>query len=122
MDKQKIYIIVAIVSVIGMIVSYIIYKKKKEEDEKKLLASSTGGQGNTQELSGTGAIVFIIIFLLIFVVSIGFSIYQTMTRYSIAKMAIANGDTALGAAALSPEISSGIRSLGGLGLLGGSLF
>jgi hypothetical protein len=119
MEQKYILAIILVISVIGAIVSYRIYKKKKEEEEKQAktatLAGSTSysySSTSTEPVNDKAGLWFFALFLIIILLVIGFSIYENVMRYKIAAKAIEKGDSAVGIAALTPEISRGLNFLG----------
>jgi len=116
-NKNNLYIIVGVVSLIGLIGSIYYYRQqKKKEAAQKLIAASTGQPA--QQLSTGWIILIIVLFLTVFIGSIVYSIYNTSRRYKIAEEAIKQGNTGVGVAVLAPEISMGINAgLRGLGSL-----
>lgn len=117
-NKNNMYLIIAgVVSLIGLTGSLYYYRQqKKKEEEQKLIAASTGEPVTVS--GGTWVIVIIVLFLIAFISIIGYSIYSTTRRYRIAEEAIKQGNSSVGVAALSPEISMGINAgLRGLGSL-----
>jgi hypothetical protein len=117
-NNNNVYLIIGVVSLIGLIGSLYYYRQqKKKEAEQKLIAASTGEP--VKSSSGIWIIVIIVLFLIALIAAFGFSIYSTTRRYRIAEEAIKQGNTGVGVAALSPEISMGINA----GMRGfGSLF
>jgi len=116
-NKNNVYLIVGVVSLIGLIGSLYYYRQqKKKEAEQKLIAASTGQPA--EQVSMVWVVLFIVLFLTIFIGSIAYSIYNTSRRYKIAEQAIKQGNTGVGVAVLAPEISMGINAgLKGLGSL-----
>jgi len=116
-NKNNLYIIIAVISLIGLIGSLYYYRQqKKKEAEQKLIASSTGQPA--EPVNTVWIVLFIVLFLIVFIGSIVYSIYNTSRRYKIAEEAIKQGNTGVGVAVLAPEISMGINAgLKGLGSL-----
>ncbi len=116
-NKNNLYIIIAVISLIGLIGSVYYYRQQKKKEAKlKLIAASTGQPA--QQLSTGWIILIIVLFLTVFIGSIVYSIYNTSRRYKIAEEAIKQGNTGVGVAVLAPEISMGINAgLKGLGAL-----
>ena len=119
MEQKYILAIILVISIIGAIVSYRIYKNKKEEEEKKAktatLAGSTSysySSTSTEPVNDKAGLLFFGLFFVIIILVIGFSIYENIMRYKIAAKAIEKGDSAVGIAALTPEISRGLNFLG----------
>lgn len=119
MEQKYILAIILVISIIGAIVSYRIYKNKKEEEEKKAktatLAGSTSysySSTSTEPVNDKAGLWFFGLFFVIIILVIGFSIYENIMRYKIAAKAIEKGDSAVGIAALTPEISRGLNFLG----------
>lgn len=120
MEQKYILAIILVISIIGAIVSYRIYKKKKDEEEKQAKTATLAGSTTSYSYSSTSTtpvndkagLWFFALFLIIILVVIGFSIYENVMRYKIAAKAIEKGDSAVGIAALTPEISRGLNFLG----------
>lgn len=72
-----------------------------------------GADGKLRTEEGTSAlgIGLVIVFILVFVAIAYFSLKATMTRYSMAENAMAQGNTGLAAVMLSPEIGAGIGDI-----------
>ena len=119
MEQKYILAIILVISIIGAIVSYRIYKNKKEEEKKAktaILAGSTTSYSysstSTEPVNDKAGLLFFGLFFVIIILVIGFSIYENIMRYKIAAKAIEKGYSAVGIAALTPEISRGLNFLG----------
>lgn len=76
----------------------------KYDSNGKLMATTTN-----KDFTNNPVLGFFIIFFVVII--IGAMIYTTILRYKIAYASISSGNTAIGMAALSPEIGSGIGSI-----------
>jgi hypothetical protein len=109
--------IFAIVTIISLIVIYKRYIKEKNVGDNaatvRIIKYDSAGNiqsDNTQPQNTVSPVLgFTILFF--FLLIMGTIFYITILRYRIAYKAIDSGNTALGLAALSPEIGSGIGSI-----------
>lgn len=117
-NNNKLWIAIAISVIIIIIITTISYKKyikpSKSDNIVKVSKYNSAGQllssTTSQEKSNTNPVLgFFIIFLVI--ILFGVIIYITFMRYKIAYKSVETGNTALGIAALSPEIGSSIKNL-----------
>jgi NADH:ubiquinone oxidoreductase subunit 3 (subunit A) len=117
-SKNKLWIAIAISVIIIIIVTTFSYKKyikpkrsgnivrvSKYDSSGKLLSSTT----SPEKPVSNPVLGFFFIFF--FMIIIGGFLYVTIIRYRIAYKSVESGNTALGIAALSPEIGSGISNL-----------
>lgn len=118
-DKnKKLWISISISLIIIIVVTIFSYKKyikpkratnvvtvSRYDSSGRLLSSTT-----KPETPETNPVLgFFIIFL--FIIIIGGIFYMSTMRYRVAYKSIESGNTTLGLAALSPEISSSIKNL-----------
>lgn len=109
--------IFAIITVISLIVIYKKYIKEKNVGDKastvRIIKYDSSGniQSDKTQPQDTVNPVLGFLILFIFLLIMGILFYITILRYRIAYKSIESGNTALGLAALSPEIGSGIGSI-----------
>lgn len=117
---KNLLIILSVFAIIATISLIVIYKKFIREKNVGDNAStvriikydSTGNiqSDQTQPQTTVSPVVgFLILFLVIMI--FGAIFYMTILRYRLAYKSLETGNTALGMAALSPEIGSGIGSI-----------
>ena len=117
---KNLLIILSVFAIIATISLIVIYKKFIREKNVGDNAStvriikydSTGNiqSDQTQPQTTVSPVVgFLIMFLVILI--FGAIFYMTILRYRLAYKSLETGNTALGMAALSPEIGSGIGSI-----------
>lgn len=109
--------IFAIITIISLIVIYKKYIREKNVGDNaatvRIIKYDSAGNiqsDNTQPQNTVSPVLgFSILFF--FLLIMGTLFYITILRYRIAYKSIESGNTALGLAALSPEIGSGIGSI-----------
>lgn len=120
-SKTKNFIIIlsifAIITIISLIIIYRKYIREpnigaKSSSVRIIKYDSSGNvQSDTTQKQSTVNPVLGFFLMFVFLIITGMLLYLTMIRYRIAYKSIESGNTAIGLAALSPEIGSGIGSI-----------
>ena len=84
-------------------------KSKDPEEQDSAIFYDVKPEEPAKPLPTWVAVLFILFFIIIFVVSI----YTTILRYRIAGQALAKGNVGIGMAALAPEMGEGARRIFG---------
>jgi hypothetical protein len=106
--------VIGIITIISLIVIYKKYIKEKNTNEtvRVIKYDSTGNiQSDTTQKQITVNPVLGFVLMFIFLIIVAIILYTTILRYRVAYKSIESGNTAIGLAALSPEIGGGIRSI-----------
>jgi NADH:ubiquinone oxidoreductase subunit 3 (subunit A) len=106
--------VIGIITIISLIVIYKKYIKEKNTNDtvRVIKYDSTGNiQSDTTQKQITVNPVLGFVLMFIFLIIVAIILYTTILRYRLAYKSIDSGNTAIGLAALSPEIGGGIRSI-----------
>jgi uncharacterized membrane protein len=107
----------AIITIISLIVIYKKYIKEKNVGNNattvRVIKYDSAGNVQSDDTKPQETVNPVLGFLILFffILIFGAIFYITILRYKIAYKSIESGNTALGIAALSPEIGSGIGSI-----------
>jgi hypothetical protein len=109
--------VIGIITIISLIVIYKKYIKEKNTGPnvstvRVIKYDSTGNvQSDSTQPQTTMNPVLGFMLMFIFLIIVAIILYTTILRYRVAYKSIESGNTAIGLAALSPEIGGGIRSI-----------
>jgi hypothetical protein len=117
---KNLLIILSVFAIIATISLIVIYKKFIREKNVgdnaatvRIIKYDSAGNvqsDNTQPQTTVSPVVGFLIFFFVILI-FGAIFYMTILRYKLAYKSLESGNTALGMAALSPEIGSGIGSI-----------